>query len=243
MGKDIHGLIVGIDEAGRGPIIGDMILVAAVFESQALEKLKELRVKDSKELNPHIRAQLFLPIIENSVIIVSSHITPEEIDSFNLNKLLLERIIYLLKIISLITGGKKITSIIIDEIKGWQKILPGKIKEIAPNAKLIVEPKADSKYIVVSAASIVAKYIRDLNLKPTRRLLGDFGSGYPSDPRTREWIVSEYETEESPPPRMVRRTWSTLSSLAPSWFIKKQAKPLREKTAQKSILDYIISKQ
>ncbi len=242
MGENISGLTIGIDEAGRGPLIGDMILAAVVFDQEGIRVLEELKVKDSKDLSPHVRAQLYHPIIRNSIVIATSHITPEEIDSFNLNKLLLMRIIDLLRIISVFIDMTNVTNIIIDEIKGWQKILPREVRKIAPRAKLVVEPRADSKYIVVSAASIVAKYIRDTNLRPARRLFGDFGSGYPSDPRTREWIIAEYEASMDKPPLIVRRTWSTLNSLAPNWFIKKQAKPRDKHVPQKSILDYISLK-
>ncbi|NPA98457.1 MAG: ribonuclease HII [Crenarchaeota archaeon] len=242
MGENISSLIIGIDEAGRGPLIGDMILAAVVFDHVGLRKLEELRVRDSKDLSPHTRAQLYGPIIRSSTVVAVSHITPREIDSFNLNRLLLRRIVSLLKIISVLIDMNNVTSIIIDEIKGWQKFLPRKIRELAPKAKLVVEPRADSKYIIVSAASIVAKYIRDTNLEPVRRLLGDFGSGYPSDPKTREWIISEYKADMGKPPLIIRRTWSTLSSLAPNWFIKKQTRPNHKHVSQKSILDYISQK-
>ena len=73
----------------------------------------------------------------------------------------------------------------------------------------IVEPKADLTYPIVGAASIVAKVLRDAQLK---LIDGDTGSGYPSDPKTRKWLKGFLERNE-PFPDCVRTRWGTIDKL------------------------------
>jgi ribonuclease HII len=91
----------------------------------------------------------------------------------------------------------------------------------APPRLVISEHKADSSYPVVAAASIVAKVRRDQRITELHRVYGDFGSGYPSDPKTihflREWMA-HHETF----PDIVRKTWETASDI----LSKKRQRPL-----------------
>jgi len=78
---------------------------------------------------------------------------------------------------------------------------------------LILEHKADEKYPVVSAASIIAKCERDRLIEELRAKIGDFGSGYPSDPRTRSFLM-EAMRSGSMAGEYVRSSWRTLSRIA-----------------------------
>jgi ribonuclease HII len=77
---------------------------------------------------------------------------------------------------------------------------------------LICEKKADVRYPVVSAASILAKVRRDSFIAQLRDDHGDFGSGYPSDRKTVAYLESWFEGHSTPPP-FVRASWKTVKRL------------------------------
>ncbi len=239
MGEDLHTLVVGIDEAGRGPIIGDMIIAFAVIRLQDIGRLERLGVMDSKELKPSRRIMLFHKLLSLLYMYLTLNISPLLIDKCNMNKLTMKEILEGLKIISKIIPRNTYDSIhvYIDEVKGTSRILEREIHGIfhGKNLKFVMEEGADKKYPVVSAASIIAKYQRDLVLKPISRLYGEIGSGYPSDPRTREWL-RRISHNLHDPPLFVRRSWSTLKNINPNWF-----KPKR-RISDKTILDYFHNK-
>ena len=80
------------------------------------------------------------------------------------------------------------------------------------SAKIVAEHRADEKYIPVAAASILAKVLRDEHIELLKKVYGDLGSGYPSDPRTRNWLKRYYEEHGELPP-IVRRSWSTIKKV------------------------------
>ena len=57
MGSD---WIIGVDEAGRGPVIGPLVVAALAIPPDDIEKLSKLQVKDSKELSPNERLRICL---------------------------------------------------------------------------------------------------------------------------------------------------------------------------------------
>ncbi|MEM4810351.1 MAG: hypothetical protein QXS92_00385, partial [Thermofilum sp.] len=85
------------------------------------------------------------------------------------------------------------------------QMLGGSVRVVARNG-------ADRDFAIVSAASILAKTERDRLVEQLKRLYGDFGSGYPSDPRTREF-AEKWLREHGEPPPFARKSWSTWSSL------------------------------
>ncbi|PXF61170.1 MAG: hypothetical protein C4B59_05320 [Candidatus Methanogaster sp.] len=78
--------------------------------------------------------------------------------------------------------------------------------------KITARHKADATYPIVAAASIIAKVQRDRAVRTLGREVGDFGSGYPSDPKTirfmREWF-----REHKSFPEWVRHSWKTTSNV------------------------------
>jgi len=202
LGKNISSIIIGIDEAGRGPIIGDLLLVIIGFNTIDLPHLEVAGVRDSKELSPITRKKLFKKILKYSLFIYTANISPRIIDRLNINKIIYEQIIQGLTILSKILNQYDNIKIIIDEIKGYDKKLKHKIYAIFANKNIdiIIEPYADKNYVAVSAASIVAKFIRDENISVLKHVYGEIGSGYPSDQKTINWIKKIYETLENPPP-------------------------------------------
>ena len=119
MGKGISSIIIGIDEAGRGPVIGDLLLVIIGFNTNDLLHLETMGVRDSKELSPITRKKLFKKILEYSLVIYTANISPRTIDRFNINKIIYEQIVQGLTILSKILNPYNSIKIIIDEIKGY----------------------------------------------------------------------------------------------------------------------------
>lgn len=183
--------ILGIDEAGRGCVIGPMIICGILIEEKDIIKLREIGVKDSKLLKPHKREKLAKEIRKVVKKITIKKISPQIIDKYNLN--LLE-----LKNIKKIIERLKPTIVYFDcpvnqrGIKDYCKKLEDLLnkKNICP--KIIGENKADKKYEVVSAASIIAKVERDKIIEKLRKEYGNFGSGYPSDKKTKEFLKKFY---------------------------------------------------
>ncbi len=222
MGKNLSTLIVGIDEAGRGPLIGDLVIGYVATTLDKVVVLKAIGVRDSKKLDKYRRRMLYNVLIQNLLYIQTQFIPPSLIESSNLNILLMNNIIKGLKLIFKYAEkrGYSKVQVFIDEIKGINIKLHRIISNIKPDnidLEVIMEPKADEKYPIVSAASIIAKYCRDHSLEPIKIVFGDFGSGYPSDTQTLQWIREIYRPDKQPP-RIIRRNWSTLKKYAKKWF-------------------------
>ncbi|MEM4532647.1 MAG: ribonuclease HII [Desulfurococcaceae archaeon] len=215
-------LHIGVDEAGRGPVLGDLVVGLVVLNNQQYVYLKNLGIRDSKELTPIQREYFVNSIYENSIIVHTTYLPPLVIDLNRLNRLLAKTFVssinIALTILRKFFDENTIVKIYTDEVTGYSDSIKAMInRKIFGNIDIVVEPKADKKYTVVSAASIVAKYYRDRNLYLSKKIYGNFGSGYPSDQRTRLWIVENYSIYRDPPV-IIRRSWSTLSVLAPKWY-------------------------
>ena len=187
--------VLGIDEAGRGPVIGPMVMVGFMIDKEKEKELKELGVKDSKKLSPEERERIYEELIKMGKVF-RRIIYPNQIDAENINKLEKDAARGII-----VESGARM--VIID---GFEKKLEEKlgIKEV----KIIAEPKADEKYLVVGAASIVAKVERDRFIEELKRKYGDFGTGYPSDPRTVRFVEELIKTHKRIP-EFVRKSWGT----------------------------------
>lgn len=208
----------GIDEAGRGPVIGPMVLCCAVFDKKGAEKLREYNVRDSKKVTP-ARREYLEPLVkqtalEYKIVLIS----PVEIDrmrkKMSLNELEAVKIAQMLY--SLKTRPR---TIIVDaadsvEVNYKKRILAcmQKIDKSFKTPEIISEHKADDRYVEVSGASILAKVERDRQVEKLRQKHGDFGSGYPSDETTQKHI--QELLKNGPLPDYVRKSWNTVSQNA-----------------------------
>ncbi len=204
-------LIAGIDEAGRGPCFGPMTIGISVMEKEKEKELKNLGVKDSKEILPNKRKNLIdvikNHIVEHKVIIIE----PIEINDLMAQHSLNE--IEAMKIADLINELKQKPEIIYidspDAIKGaFEKRIRKYLNKKFEKTKIVAENKADSNYVVVGAASILAKVKRDEEIEALCEKYGDFGSGYPSDPKTKKYL-EEYVQKHKKLPPFSRIFWST----------------------------------
>ena len=204
-------IIAGIDEAGRGPCFGPMTLAITSFEKNQEDELKEIGVKDSKDLSVKKRDYLFdevkKRVFEAHVISVDSVELNDMMAKDNLNE------IEAIKVAELINRLKKQIDIVyIDSPDVTKGKYEGRIRkyldEDKQKVKIIAENKADSKYVVVGASSILAKVTRDRDLQKIKDVYGDFGSGYPADPKTKKYLA-EYVQKNKKLPPFSRIFWKT----------------------------------
>jgi ribonuclease HII len=215
-------LVVGVDEAGRGSLVGDMFVAAVAVGRDRVHLLPALGVRDSKSLSRERRALLAPRILEVADAVVVCRVVPEEIDRENLNDLeveAIERIARQLKARDLAVG-----EVVVDEVAGRARDIEVAIHRYYPEARVAVVPRADRDYPAVAAASIVAKFLRDKHVELLGRVYGEIGSGYPSDPRTLEWLRRVKSSGKLP--SCVRRSWRTVSKVTTvtlEAFAKKRA--------------------
>lgn len=225
-------LKLGLDEAGRGPVIGPLVIAGCLIDESKENELKKLGIKDSKLLAQKKRDFLFEKIKEIAEAFEIVIIYPPEIDESNekginlneLEALAFSEVINKInnKIIDKKQADKKIedVKVIIDcpsrNPSKWEDFLIKKLNDIPKNnsnlnfsnLSFICEHKADVNYVVVSAASILAKTIREREMDKLKMIYGNqIGSGYCHDPLTIEFIrknIKNYDNEG-----IFRKTWST----------------------------------
>lgn len=205
-------LICGVDEAGKGPAIGPMVMCGLVVKEEDLPKLVSLGVKDSKLLTPRTRERLFNEIKKIAYKHKIVKLSPKEIDAvvsgrktMNLNWL---EAMTSADLINSLKPDKAILDCPSPNLLAYKKY----VMNLLDNKKinLVAAHKADVKYPVVSAASIIAKVTRDREIEVLKKKVGmDFGSGYPSDPNTVHFL--EMHSEKFP--EILRHSWATIKKL------------------------------
>ena len=204
-------LTLGIDEAGRGPCVGSMFIVGAMFEEQDLVKLKNLGVKDSKLLTHKRRVELEKSIKKIAKKIKIIKVSPKEIDEavesdsgLNLNWL---EALKQAEIINELKPDKVIIDCPSPNIKKYTDYLKERIKkELVDKIIFVVEHKADVNFVECSSASIVAKVMRENEVKDIERMVGEsIGSGYTSNPICQQFIKDKMDKY----PKIFRKSWLT----------------------------------
>ena len=199
--------IMGIDEAGRGCVLGDLFVGGYSCTEEQLSAIKDAGATDSKKIPAKKRSHILhrLQEIGSGGVI---QITPQQIDAGNMNTLEEEAFATLIL-------EHKPDKVYIDApahpnaIPAFRKRLSGRIRTAGqPIPEMVIEPKADQNYPIVGAASIFAKVLRDKSIET----LGEVGSGYPSDPKTRTWIRGFFLRGEDLPD-CVRKRWGTIEAL------------------------------
>ena len=187
-------LKLGIDDAGRGPVIGPMILAGCLIDDKTETELRRLGVRDSKQLTPRRREFLAKEIKEKAISFAVVTSTPNEIEKMNEKGVKLNEVeaIKTAKIIDKLNPQKKKIKVVVDcpsvSIVKWTDYLKTKI-DVLSNLELSCEHKADRNHVAVSAASILAKSRREEEMNKLRKKYGqEIGSGYPSDPLTIEFL-------------------------------------------------------
>jgi len=205
-------MICGIDEAGRGPIVGPLVMAGVSVTEDKIEALKSMGIRDSKLIPAEERERLFDEIIKlvDSYDIIE--ISAEEIDdyqdrSINLNKMEA-------RVAAKIINKLKPSKVYVDSpepANGGAKfgVMINEFLNVEP--EMIAEHGADSKYVVAGAASILAKVTRDREVARIVKEIGaDIGSGYPHDPVCRSYLKDNFR---GPIHKYLRKCWSTYKTL------------------------------
>jgi ribonuclease HII len=203
-------LVAGIDEAGRGPVLGPMVLACVVIDSEDEAAIKKAGVRDSKELKPGKREELYSMIRGIAKEISSVHVPASEIDllrkKISLNELEARKIAGLLSGLS-----SKPEVVYVDAPDTIEANFAKRIAKCGITHKIVSEHRADSTYAVCSAASVIAKVERDRAVRALEEKYGKLGSGYPHDPDTIGFLNKCIEKKEYPD--LIRQSWDTFDRL------------------------------
>ncbi len=199
-------MVLGIDEAGRGSVIGPLVIGGVLMKRKKLRFLDRIGVKDSKKLSPKKRTTVSRKIKKitefKTISIGADEIDAMRSEGTNLNKI----------------ETNAMTEIIrhfnpdvccIDCIDVNEERFHNRIQHINHKMHVITEHKADDTYKIVSAASVIAKVERDKAMAIIRKEYGSIGSGYPSD----KYTINFLKSLEGDYPPIVRQSWNTVKNL------------------------------
>ena len=198
-------LVAGCDEAGRGPLIGPMVLATVAIDKKNIPLLAELGVKDSKLLSAKRREEMYPKIKELASHVEISVVPSNEIDmrrgtGTNLNQ------IEAMKIVEMLAKINPMEAYIDSPHSGNPQKFETVIRSMSIEPldfEFICEHKADYKYPIVAAASIIAKVERDRAVAKIKKEIGfEFGSGYIADEITKEFVENNRSAD-----RFVRKSW------------------------------------
>ncbi len=201
-------LIVGVDEAGRGCVVGPLVVAGVAFQTEQLQQLSMLGVKDSKLLTAKKRESLYPEIIKLAQSYHIIKIMPTEIDKAVLST----RILHKLNRLEAQTMAKVIEAIkpdeaYVDAADVVEERFGCHISEcLSFETKIVSKHKADRTFAVVSAASVVAKVERDREIIVLKERYGDFGSGYLTDNKTMNFLKRLLNENGDYPP-FIRKSW------------------------------------
>ncbi len=201
--------ICGIDEAGKGPLLGPLVICGVIIHPQDVQKLVDIGVKDSKHLTPKKREELFpkiKTIIKDYMITI---VEPREIDraveSETLNLNWMEAIKTAI-IVNYLKPDKAIIDCPSTNIKAYTDYIKNFLKQ---DTELQLEHNAE-RFPVVAAASILAKVTRDSEIEKLKLKYGDFGSGYPSDKKAQDFLKENWKNY----PELFRQSWASYKKVA-----------------------------
>lgn len=212
MSEDI--LICGVDDAGRGCIFGPLYIAGIDIKKSISKIFQDKGVKDSKLLTPQQRERLFEFIKSEAYDYTIIAIEPQLVDEYvrrkkKHTKLNYLEAIYMADAINRLNGEIAY----IDASDTDISLFSSQVQEcLKRKVSIVATHHADRLFPVVSAASILAKVSRDRKIQEIKAELGDFGSGYPSDPRTIKFLQEWMRNNDSPPPytRLSWKTWRKL---------------------------------
>ena len=204
-------LIAGIDEAGRGAVMGPMVIAGVSMTAKDENRLRKAGVKDSKLLTPARRENLSKLIEKTVRDVIVIKIGPCKIDNYRKTGVNLNQI-EAMKMAD-IANYLKPARLYIDSpdtnIYKFQRFLKRMIEH---EHEMVLEHYADQKYVSVAAASIIAKVNRDRDIDELRQKHGNIGSGYTSDATTIKWL-EDWLQNNSGFPDFVRKSWITADGM------------------------------
>lgn len=200
-------MISGIDEAGKGPVLGPMCVAGVLMDNAANDGLLKLGVKDSKQLTPKKREVLSGDIKKLADKFFVLEVSASQIDGLRkvmtMNEIMV--VCYAKVLEELRPDHAYVDAADVIALRFGENIK----KKYAHEIKITSEHEADVKYPIVSAASILAKVRRDALMKELGEKIGaDIGSGYPSDTKTMDFLEN-WVREQGSLPDFARSSWET----------------------------------
>lgn len=201
-------LVAGMDEAGRGPCFGPIVMGLAIMPQDQVEKLAELGVTDSKLLSEEKRVTM-APLLEKCL----THFDLSVVSAAELDDMMSQRS---LNEIEAMEGAKLLNAcpqkpdiVIVDSPDGYAANFAERLKKYLSFKPIIIaEHKADLNHLIVGAASVLAKVRRDHEIELLRREHGEIGSGYSHDVITRKFLTDYVQSHKVLPP-FCRKAWAT----------------------------------
>ena len=200
--------ICGVDDAGRGSMIGPLVIAGIRIEKKNISKLRKLGVRDSKKLSSKKRDLLYKEILK---IVDSYHvirIPPRTIDKYvfehNLNHLEAKKMAEVIS--NLNPDISYVDSCDVNAARFGREI-----SDLSNKSKVKSYHYADSRFVVVSAASIIAKVSRDRSIMRLNKT-SNLGSGYPSDKKSVNY-VKKIVSSKKPLPTSVRKSWKPVQKI------------------------------
>ena len=201
-------LICGVDDAGRGSLLGPLVIAGVSLKRSKIRKLSAMGIRDSKKLSPAARERLYKKIIEFADDYYVTRIYPKTIDrSVKKHQLNYLEAKYMAKVISRLQPNiSYVDSCDVNPARYGKEI-----DRIAKKGKVRSYHHADSRFVIVSAASIIAKVNRDKAIAKLRKK-HNLGSGYPSDKKTINFVFN-YITDKKDVPSFVRKSWKPVQKM------------------------------
>ena len=200
-------MICGVDEAGKGSVLGPMVIAAVGISSEDI--LEGVRVRDSKLLSAKERERLY-KIIKKKCQVATVRLDAQQIDIMRRDMTLNEAVArsHAQVIIKLSPDYAYLDACDVNTFRYAEMVK----NHLVQPCEIISEHHADEKFPVVSAASIIAKVTRDRAIATLAKKYGTIGSGYPSDPVTINFLNSYIDEYRVPPP-IARKSWKTVSAI------------------------------
>ncbi|KAK6534245.1 hypothetical protein TWF281_005575 [Arthrobotrys megalospora] len=224
-------ITLGVDEAGRGPVLGPMVYGIAYCLTDYEKSLSKKGFDDSKKLTAQVRSDLLQEIctaetelhanvgwavrVMSARDISAGMLRPAGVGAYNLNAQAHDTTMNLID--EVLKKGVNVKEIFVDTV-GPAATYQAKLQRRFPSTKVTVSKKADSLYPSVSVASICAKVTRDFALEEYFKLVSgsepapNTGSGYPSDPKTGIYLKGSMDSLFGWGPE-TRFSWSTAADM------------------------------
>ncbi|ELZ33622.1 ribonuclease HII [Halogeometricum pallidum JCM 14848] len=202
-------VLVGSDEAGKGPVLGPMVAAAVRADADALPD----GIDDSKRLSSARREEIAATLREHEGVEIGvAFVEPERIDRPDTDMNALTVAAHVEAVAAVAREGDEVVTDAgdVNESRFGRRVRTG-VEEAGVAVSVTAEHRADETYPHVGAASVVAKVERDARMAEIDEdvtAYGPVGSGYPSDPTTREFL-RRYVGETGELPDCARASWST----------------------------------
>ena len=212
-------MICGVDEAGKGSVLGPMVVAAVGAPSE--DALEDLGVKDSKLLSAKERERLY-SLIKKRCKVATVRLDANEIDAIRTEMTMNAAVARAhAQVIRKLSPDRAYVDACDVNIFRYAEMVKSHLDD---HCEIVSEHHADAKFAVVSAASIVAKVTRDRAIATLSKKYGELGSGYPSDPVTIRFLNDWIDDHRVPPP-IARKSWKTVGAIL-------------ARRSQKSLMDF-----